>query len=57
MPGGCVCVSASRSHRYVSAMVPGRISPHVKVPSGDAHCRGSARRPRESLVAWWLWGR
>ena len=52
MPGGCVGVSASRSHRYVSATVPGRISPHVKVPSGDAHCRGSVRRPRESLVAW-----
>ena len=26
--------------------------PHVKVPSGDAQCRGSVRRPRESLVAW-----
>ena len=52
MPGGCACVSASRSHRYVSATSPGRISPHVKVHSGDAHCRGSVRRPRESLVAW-----
>ena len=30
MPGGCVCVSASRSHRYVSATAPGRISPHVQ---------------------------
>ena len=52
MPGGCVCVSASRSHRYVSAPVPGRISPHVKVSSDDAHCRGSVRRPRELLVEW-----
>ena len=52
MPGGCVCVSASRSHRYVSATVPGRISPLVKVPSGHANCRGSVRRPRQSLVAW-----
>ena len=50
--GGCACVSASRSHRYVSATAPGRIFPRVKVPSGDAHCRGSVRRPRESLVAW-----
>ena len=30
----------------------GEDSPHVKVPSADAHCRGSVRRPRESLVAW-----
>ena len=52
MPGGCVCVSASRSHRYVSAPAPGRISPHVKGPPGDVHCRDSVRRPRESLVAW-----
>ena len=52
MPGACVCASESRSHRYVSATAPGRISPQVKVPSGDAHCRGSVRRPRKSLVAW-----
>ena len=51
-PGACVCASVSRSHRYVSATAPGRISPHVKVPQGDAHCRGSVRRPRELLVAW-----
>ena len=57
MPGHCVCVSASWSHRYVSTTVPGRISPHVKVPSVDAPCRGSVRRPRESLVAWYSWGR
>ena len=51
MPGGRVCVSASRSYSYVSTTVPRRISPHVKVPSGHAHCRGSVQRPRESLLA------
>ena len=52
MPGACVCASASRSHRYLSTTAPGRISPNVKVPSGDAHCGGSVRRHRESLVPW-----
>ena len=50
MPDACMCASASWSNRYVSATSSGRISSHVKVPSGDAHCRGSVRRPRESLV-------
>ena len=44
-------VSASWSHRYVSATVTWGISPHVKVSLGDAYCRGSVRRPRELLVA------
>ena len=45
MPGGSARVSSSWSHRYLSAAAAGRISLHVKVPSGDAHCRGSVRRP------------
>ena len=51
-PGACVCASVSWSHRYVSTTAPERIFRYMKVPSGDAHCRGSVRHPRESLVAW-----
>ena len=31
---------------------PETISPHVKVPPGDAHARGSLRRPCELLLGW-----
>ena len=47
MPAGCVCVSASRSHRYVSATVPGRTFPPREGAFGGCPLQGQcAASPR-----------